>query len=186
MIEMDRLNMSIISQLQDGRKSYGKIAAELAVAENTVKARVRRLESDGILKIAGFVNPEAMEGHQIVYIGIKLKGMTHLSKGEEISRLRRVVSVGVVTGRYDLLLTVHLKQGFGFLEFLSEELGRVEGIESIESFMVYKGFEIKVPYIIGESDMPIEASPDQESEAFSDTSPDTSPDTSLNTFSEYK
>ena len=160
MIQLDRLNMSIISQLQDGRKSYGKIAAHLGVAENTVKARVRRLESDGILKIAGFVNPEAMEGHQIVYIGIKLKGMTHLPKGEEISRLRRVVSVGVVTGRYDLLLTVHLKQGFGFLEFLSEELGRVEGIKSIESFMVYKGFEIKVPYITGESDMPIEASPD--------------------------
>ena len=170
MIRLDRLNMSIISHLQEGRKSYSKIAAELAVSENTVKTRVRRLESDGILKIAGFVNPEAMEGHQIVYIGVKLKDMTHLVKGEEISRLRRVVSVGVVTGRYDMLLTVHLKHDFGFLEFLSEELGQVQGIESIESFMVYKGFEIKVPYITGPSDMCRESAlePPQKSPNISD------------------
>ncbi len=153
MLRLDRLNMRIISHLQEGRKSFKKIADSLGVSENTVKARVRKLESEGILKIAGYVDPEAMDGHQIVYIGVKLKDMDYPAKGQEISRLKRVVSVGVVTGRYDLIVTVHLKANFGLLEFLSEELGKVERIESIETYMVYKGYNIKVPYITDPSEL---------------------------------
>jgi Lrp/AsnC family transcriptional regulator, regulator for asnA, asnC and gidA len=153
MLRLDRLNMRIIGHLQEGRKSYKKIAVALGVSENTVKARVRKLEDEGILKIAGYVDPESMDGHQLVYIGVKLKDMDYPAKGEEISRLRRVVSVGVVTGRYDLIVTVHLKSGFGLLEFLGEELGRIDRIESIETYMVYKGFNIKVPYITDEKEL---------------------------------
>ncbi len=153
MFRLDRLNMGIIGHLQEGRKSYKKIAVALGVSENTIKARVRKLEGEGILKIAGFVDPEAMASHKIIYIGVKLKDMDYVLKGEEISRLNRVVSVGVVTGRYDLIVTVHLKHGFGHLEFLSEELSKVDRIDSIESFMVYKGFNIKVPYITDDKEM---------------------------------
>ncbi|OQX29070.1 MAG: transcriptional regulator [Spirochaeta sp. LUC14_002_19_P3] len=152
MFELDKLNKQIICHLQEGRKSYKLISNALGVSENTVKTRVKKLEQDGVLKIAGYVDPESMEGHQIIYIGIKLKDMNYIPKGKEISKLKRVVSVGVVTGRYDLLVTVHLKYGFGLLQFLSEELGKVERIESIETFMVYKGFEIKVPFISGGMD----------------------------------
>ena len=153
MFRLDRLNLGIIGHLQEGRKSYKKIALALGVSENTIKARVRKLEAEGILQIAGFVDPESMAGHQIIYIGVKLKDMNYVEKGEEISRLRRVVSVGVVTGRYDLIVTVHLKHGFGHLEFLSEELSKVDRIEAIESFLVYKGFNIKVPYITDDKEM---------------------------------
>lgn len=153
MFRLDRLNLGIIGHLQEGRKSYKKIALALGVSENTIKARVRKLESEGILQIAGYVDPEAMTGHNIIYIGVKLKDMDYLAKGEEISKLRRVVSVGVVTGRYDLIVTVHLKHGFGHLEFLSEELSKIERLDSIESFMVYKGFNIKVPYITDDKEM---------------------------------
>ncbi len=153
MTQIDQLNMSIISHLTEGRKPYKKIAVALGVSENTIKARVRKLEQDGILKIAGYVDPEAMLGHQIIYIGAKLKDMNYVSKGEEVSKLHGVVSVGVVTGRYDLLITVHLQQGFDLLKFLSEELSKVDRIESIESFMVYKGFEIKVPFTTDDINM---------------------------------
>ncbi len=152
MFKLDDLNKRIIGHLQEGRKSFKKIADDLGVSENTVKARVRKLEAEGVLQIAAFVDPEAMDGHQIVYIGIKLRDMDYLGKAREIAGLKRVVSVGVVTGRYDMVLTVHLKSGFGLLEFLSDELGGVGGIESAETFVVYKGFHIKVPYIIDEHD----------------------------------
>ncbi len=153
MVRLDRLNMKIIGHLQEGRKSFKKIAVALGVSENTVKARVRKLEAEGLLKIAGFVDPEAMESHQIVYVGVKLKDMNYPEKGREISRLKRVVSVGVVTGRYDLIVTVHLKADFGLLEFLGKELGRIDRIESIETYMVYKGYNIKVPYITDSSEI---------------------------------
>lgn len=145
--------MGIIGHLQEGRKSYKKIAVALRVSENTVKNRVRRLMEDGILKISGYVDPGAMKNHQIAYLGVKLKDMDYLAKGEEISRLERVVSVAVVTGRFDLMVMVHLKQGVDLLRFLSEELDKIDKIDSIETFMVYKGYNIKVPYIVDEKDL---------------------------------
>jgi Lrp/AsnC family transcriptional regulator for asnA, asnC and gidA len=152
MFKLDQLNRRIISHLQEGRKSFKRIADSLGISENTVKARVRKLESEGIFRIAGYVAAAELDGHQIVYIGIKLNSMNYVEKGRELSELQRVVSVGVVTGRYDLILTVHLKSGFGLLEFLSDELGKVEGIRAAETFVVYKGFNIKLPYIADDWD----------------------------------
>jgi Lrp/AsnC family transcriptional regulator for asnA, asnC and gidA len=58
-----------------------------------------------------------------------------------------VVSVSVVTGRFDLILVVLLKEGFGLLEFYTEEVSRLEGVQSVETFVVYKSYNVKVPYI---------------------------------------
>ena len=81
-------------------------------------------------------------------VGVKLASMDLVKKGEEISKLRGVVSVAVVTGRFDLILTVLLKDGFGLLEFYTEEMVRVEDVRSVETFVVYKGYNLKVPYIL--------------------------------------
>jgi len=146
MIKLDELNKGILAHLRDGRKSYKKIADDLGVSENTIKARVRKLEAEDVLNVSGFVNPAAIEGHQVIYVGIKLDDLDYVEKGRQISKLRRVVSVGVVTGHYDMIVTVHLDSSFGLLEFLSEELGSIKGIQTTETFVVYKSFNITVPY----------------------------------------
>lgn len=145
---MDELSIAIIKQLRDGRKSYKKIADELGVSENTVRARVTKLEDEGLLEIAGLVEPEAIPGHKVVIVGIKLKTMELVKKGEEFSKLKGVVSVSVVTGRYDLMLVVFLNEGFGLLEFYTEEMARLEDVQSVETFVVYKGYNMKIPYIL--------------------------------------
>jgi len=71
-----------------------------------------------------------------------------VDKGEEISRLKGVVSVSVVTGRYDLIVQVLFKEGYGLLEFYTEELSKVKDIQSVETFVVYKGYNLKVPYLL--------------------------------------
>jgi Lrp/AsnC family transcriptional regulator for asnA, asnC and gidA len=80
-------------------------------------------------------------------VGVKLSTMDLVKKGAEFSRVRGVVSVSVVTGRFDLILIVLLKEGFGLLEFYTEEVSRLEGIQSVETFVVYKSYNLKVPYI---------------------------------------
>ncbi len=144
---MDDLNKGILRELQDGRKSYKLIARKLDVTENTVRSRVRRMEETGILTISGYVNPDEIENLQIIMIGIRTSSMDYISKGEEISRLRSVISVSVVTGRFDLIVTVELSGDKQMLDFLKNELSKIESIEAIETFVVYKGFNMKVPYI---------------------------------------
>ncbi|MBF9015547.1 MULTISPECIES: Lrp/AsnC family transcriptional regulator [unclassified Oceanispirochaeta] len=144
---MDKLNKGILRQLQDGRKSYKNIAEELEVTENTVRSRVRRMEEMGILDISGHVDADKVEDLQIIMIGIRTSSMDYIAKGEEISNLPGVISVAVVTGRFDLIVTVELADDRQMLDFLKNELSAVDSIEAIETFVIYKGFNLKVPYL---------------------------------------
>ena len=147
-MKTDKINLEIIKHLRDGRKSFKAIADELSVSENTVRARVNKLAEEGVLEISGLVDPESLPGHGAVLVGVKLQSMDLIKKGEEFSRLKGVVSVSVVTGRFDLILLVLLKEGFGLLEFCTQEVGKIKGIQSVETFVIYKSYNLKVPYIL--------------------------------------
>ena len=147
-MDIDKINLAIIKHLRSGRKSYKKIAEELNVSENTVRARVHKLIESGILEITGLVDPEAISGHRIVMVGVKLKTMDLVRKGEEFSKLKGVISVSVVTGRFDLIMIVLLKAGFGLLEFYTEEVSKLKDVQSVETFVVYKSYNLKIPYVL--------------------------------------
>lgn len=147
-MKIDDATIKIIKYLRDGRTSNRKIADKLGLSENTVRTRVNSLRSEGVLDICGLVDPEALSGHRVVFIGVKLATLNLVEKGKEFSRLKGVVSVSVVTGRFDLIVVVLLKEGFDLLEFYTREVYRLEGIRSVETFVVYKGYNLKVPYIL--------------------------------------
>jgi len=146
-MKIDDINIAIIKHLRDGRKSLKKIAKILSITENTVRSRVNKLTNEGILEISGLVDPEAMPDHRVVFVGVKLSTFNLVEKGKEFSKLKGVVSVSVVTGRFDLILVL-LKKGFDLLEFYTQEVYQLEGVRSVETFVVYKGYNLKVPYIL--------------------------------------
>jgi len=147
-MKIDDTNLAIIKHLREGRKSFKLIAGELRITENTVRARVNKLVEEGVLEITGLVDPEALQGHRVALVGIKLNTMDLVNKGEEFSRLKNVVSVCVVTGRYDLILTVLLNDEHDLLQFFTEEVSQVKDVQSAETFVVYKSYRLKVPYIL--------------------------------------
>jgi len=147
-MKLDEMNIAILRQLRDGRMAYKKIAEELDVSEGTVRSRIRKLQDEGILEIAGLINPDVLPDKYIVMVGVNLKDMDLVKKAEEFSKLRGVISVCVVTGRFDLMLTVMLKKKFGMLDFYTNEVARIDKVRSVETFVVYKSFNLKVPLVI--------------------------------------
>jgi Lrp/AsnC family transcriptional regulator for asnA, asnC and gidA len=147
-MKIDAVSIEIIKHLRDGRISCRKIAENLGLSENTVRSRVKALTDEGILEISGLVDPEAIAGHRVVFVGVKLTSLNLVEKGKEFAKLKGVVSVSVVTGRFDLMLVVLLKEGFDLLEFYTQEVYRLKGIRSVETFVVYKGYNLKMPYIL--------------------------------------
>ncbi len=147
-MNLDQANLTIIKHLRNGRKSYKKIAEELSLSENTVRSRVHKMIREGILEISGVLDAQAVEGHRVVMVGVKLKTMDLVNKGEAFSKLKGVVSVSVVTGRFDLILIVLLRRGFGLLEFYTEEVSQIRDVQSVETFVVYKSYNLKVPYVL--------------------------------------
>lgn len=147
-MQIDAVNLDIIRHLKDGRKSYKLIAQELSITENTVRSRVNRMVEDGILEISGNVRVDVLRGHSLLYLGVKLKTMELQEKAKEFSKLKGVVSVGIVTGRYDLILQVLLSEEYNLLEFVTGQVAKIKDVQTVESFIVYEGYNLKVPYII--------------------------------------
>lgn len=148
MMKIDEVNVSIINHLRDGRVPFKKIANELGVSEGTIRARVKKLQEEGVLEVTGLINPDVLPDKYVVMVGVKLKDMDLVKKAEEFSTLKGVISVCVVTGRFDLMLTVMLKKEFGMLEFYTNEVSQIENVRSVETFVVYKSFNLKVPLVL--------------------------------------
>ncbi|MFT5699578.1 MAG: Lrp/AsnC family transcriptional regulator for asnA, asnC and gidA [Desulforhopalus sp.] len=147
-MEIDETNIEILRHLKDGRKSFKLIAEALSVTENTIRSRVNKLLEEGILNFSGNIDVNALKGHSLLYLGIKLNSMDLKNKASQFSQLKGVVSAGIVTGRYDIILQVLLGSNYNLLEFITEQVATIEDVQTVESFIVYKGYNLKVPYIL--------------------------------------
>lgn len=149
-MKVDDTNRMIISQLQNGRKSYAEIAGELMITENTVRSRANKMMEEGTLKIQGLVNPDSIEGLQIIMIGVKLKSLDIEEKLDELSNLRGVMHAVAVTGRYDIIIWVELFEddNFTLTNFLKYELSQIEDIDNFETYLIYSSRNLMVPYLI--------------------------------------
>ncbi len=144
-MEIDETSLKILKKLQDGRESFQKIADSLSLSEGTVRNRVNGLIDAGVLEIKGLVDLEALKGYSMIQVGIKLSTMDLVGKGEEISKLPSIMNVLVVTGRFDLMATVLLRKDHTLADFYLKEMNQIDDIQGVETFVVYKEFNTKVP-----------------------------------------
>ena len=54
----------------------------------------------------------------------------------------------IVTGRYDVILTVMLNEEFELLDFFKNEMSKVKGVRSTETFVLFRNFSWKIPYVL--------------------------------------
>lgn len=148
LMKLDATNIEIIRHLKNGRKSFKLIASDLSITENTVRSRVNKMIEEGLLDISGNIRVDALPGHNLLYLGVKLNSMELQNKAKEFSKLRGVVSAGIVTGRYDLILQVLLNEDYNLLEFITGQVTKIKDVQTVESFIVYEGYNLKVPYIL--------------------------------------
>ena len=139
--------LELLRQLTDGRKSFREIARELSLSENTVRSRVRALLDEGGVEISARVDPDRLPDHECVYVAVMLDSMDITKKIEEFSRLRGVVSVAAVTGRFHLILQVLLTSEFGLLEFFRDEVSTIEHVSYCETFVVFASEKLYLPYV---------------------------------------
>lgn len=147
-MKLDETNKAIIKELSNGRKAFSTIADKIGITENTVRSRVNKLLEDGVLQISGLVDPQCVPEMQVVIMGIKLSTLDLEEKAKEILKLKGVISVVVVTGRYDLIiqLATSTQDDQSLLNFFKNELASVKGVSDVETFVVYQSHNYMIPY----------------------------------------
>lgn len=104
--EIDELDRRIIEALQvDGRESFRSIAAQLGVAEGTVRKRYAQLREDRILQVVGITNPLGLGFGALAMVGVRISGSAE-RVADEIATWNEASYVVAVAGRFDLLVEV--------------------------------------------------------------------------------
>lgn len=146
--KIDADSLEIVKRLESGRRSYKEIGLEMGLSEATIRSKVNKMIQEGLVDIKALVASSDLEvGHQTAYIGVRLKSPAVKKIAEAIAELPGVVSVALVTGRYDLILTVMLSPNYGLIEFFNTMLENYsDSIRSNETFLVYEHVNLKIPY----------------------------------------
>ena len=147
-MQFDPLNIEIIRQLRDGRKSAKDIAEDLGVSQNTVRRRIDKMIQSGTLTVTGLVDTDTLPNHLLVIIGINFQTRDLRNKAEEIGKLHGVIAAGVVTGRYDVMALVMMNNENDLLHFHTEEISKVEGVTFSETYVMYSNVNWNVPYVL--------------------------------------
>lgn len=97
------------------------------------------LPTQKFLKIAGIVNAFKIKNFTAALVGITLERYQLDKKLDKISNLDQVTWAAVVTGRYDIIIEVVSMDGMqGVYKFLTQDLQKIGGIKSSESFLIMK------------------------------------------------
>jgi DNA-binding Lrp family transcriptional regulator len=128
---LDDLDLRILRLLNaDARKSFREIAKAVDASLSTVSNRVRKLEEEGIITGYAPILNEGRLGYDVLaVVGVKIHKGKLLDVQRRIARDDRVTHVYDVTGEWDSIVVVRLKNTRELDAFI-KRLGSMEYVEN--------------------------------------------------------
>jgi Lrp/AsnC family transcriptional regulator for asnA, asnC and gidA len=135
----DATDRAIISYLQyDGRMAYTEIAQELSISEGAVRSRVKRLLDSKMLQIVGIADPRYVRLEAPAMIGLVVKAGEIDNVANKIGNFPEVSYLFMTSGTYNLFVSIYCRDNAHLVDFLENQLGKIDQIESSETFMILK------------------------------------------------
>ena len=140
--KLDDLSRQIIQILRvNGRQSNREIARIIGVSEGTIRNRLRQLTERGVIQIAAITDMSRIGYRSEVIIGMECDLDKIESAAEALARLDEVRFVSIMTGSYDILISVLLESTDQLLPLLTQRIGKIPGIRktwSAQSLRILK------------------------------------------------
>ena len=134
---LDDLDRSIIARLkQDPHTTNRALAEGEGVTEQTIAARIRRLEDADLLRVLGVLDAKAAGYGLFVIVGIQVAGRTPAEVAEEVAALPNVTGINSCLGGFELMATLYARDQRDLFEQLETRIGAIRGVEELESFLV--------------------------------------------------
>lgn len=138
----DEVDRKLLILLQEDSKQTNKaLAHQLSLSVTAVYERIRKLEKNGILKnYVALVDKSKVQKDFVAFCHVKLvqHSQAYVVKFErEVNLLNEVLECYHLSGDYDYLLKVLVKDMKAFREFMVEKLTKINHIGSTHSmFMI--------------------------------------------------
>jgi len=140
-MDFDALDRSLIMLLQqDAKQTTKQLANQLHLSNTAVYERIKKLEKHGVIsKYMAVINKEKIGRAFMVLCHIKLIQHSHefLTKFEsEVIELDEVLECYNVSGDYDYILKVVVKNMKAYRNFINTKLTRIKYIGSTHSTFI--------------------------------------------------
>lgn len=139
---MDALDKKLLMLLQsDTKKTTKELSLQLNLSVTAVYERIKKLERERIIsKYVALLDRNKIDKSFVVFCHIKLTqhSREYLTKFEqEVIKLNEVLECFHVSGEYDYILKICIKDMQAYREFIVNKLTKIEHIGSTQStFMI--------------------------------------------------
>lgn len=139
--KLDNTDVQILRVLQeDGRLTIKELASRVSLSSTPVFERLRRLEANGyIKKYVALLDAEKVNHGFAVFCNVKLARVnteTHRLFASTVEGFGGVTECYNISGDYDYLLKIQVRDMKEYQQFLVNKLGRAEGVTSMQSIFV--------------------------------------------------
>ena len=151
MAKVDNLDLKILSELSDDAAiSIPKLSKKIDVNTSVVYSRIKRLlKRKMIEKYTIEVNDKELGYTVKSFTGINIDSKQRDNVINGLFEINGVREISEVTGRFDILITMHAKNLAEMHRLISEGIGKIQGIIGSESFVEMKRRKKQTPYMVG-------------------------------------
>lgn len=140
-IELDDIDRQLLAILQeDARISHAELARRVNLSPPGLQKRIRKLEESGIIsRYVTLLLPEAVGYDMLCFVQVTLQ--RHEPQAvrafrEAVQHMPEVLACHHITGEYDYLLKVVLRNRKHLEQFLLEQLTPLPGMDRIRTSLV--------------------------------------------------
>ncbi len=132
---LDDIDQAIVSRLShDARTSNRRIAKELGVTEGTVRARIKRMEQEKLIRITAVTNIDRFREAVLAYIWIEVERSDQTQQvAASLAAMPELGFVGVMLGRSDILVITLVRDTEHLAEFVHNKISGVSGVRRCDS-----------------------------------------------------
>jgi DNA-binding Lrp family transcriptional regulator len=143
----DELDQAIIARLKrDASATNRALGESLGVTEQTVAARIRRLEEANLLRVVGVLDASAVGYGLFVIVGIQVAGRTPSEVAAEVAELPNVTGINACLGGFELMASMYARDERDLFESLERQIGAIRGVEELESFLVLERIHHRIDW----------------------------------------
>ena len=147
---MDKIDQKILSELtNDSSISIPKLSEKINVNSSVVYSRIKRLIKKKLIERFTIEINDKELGYGVKSLtGINMDSKQRDNVIQELFKIPGVREVSEVTGRFDILVTMHAENLGEMYRIVSDNIGKIEGVISSESFIEMKTRKKQMSYML--------------------------------------
>jgi Lrp/AsnC family leucine-responsive transcriptional regulator len=142
-MELDKFDLAILAVLQqDARASLQDISARIGLSTTPCWTRIKKMETEGVIQ--GYtirIEPAAVGFRDTVIVQLTLESHTDETLdafGRALAEIPEVLDAYLISGDYDYLIRIAVRDTRDYERLLRERLYRIPGIRNSKSSFVLR------------------------------------------------